>query len=127
MRRRTMRPRRVMASIRRMSPLARTLPLARLDGMVIAATDDQVPDRGLGALGEAAVDQAEVDEVAADMALTCGVKGLEPLAFWMQTIFFAYFYVAQCRLTSRLPGEIVADRRWVSPGVGLRWLFVWLF
>ena len=70
-----MRPRRVMASIRRMSPLARTLPLARLDGMVIAATDDQVPDRGLGALGEAAVDQAEVDEVAADMALTCGAKG----------------------------------------------------
>jgi hypothetical protein len=28
---------------------------------------------------------------------------------------------------SHLPAEIVADRRWVSPGVGLRWLFVWLF
>jgi hypothetical protein len=45
----------------------------------------------------------------------------------MQTIFFAYFYVAHCRLTGRLPAEIVADRRWASPDVGLRWLFVWLF
>jgi len=122
-----MRPRRVMASIRRMSPLARTLPLARLDGMVIAATDDQVPDRGLGALGEAAVDQAEVDEVAADMALTCGAKGTRTPGLLDANHIFSYFYVAQCRLTSRLPGEIVADRRWVSPGVGLRWLFVWLF
>ena len=56
------------------------------------------------------------------------LRGLEPLAFWMQTIFFAYFYVAQCRLTSRLPAEIVANGRWASPEVGLevglRWLFV---
>ena len=55
------------------------------------------------------------------------LRGLEPLAFWMQTIFFAYFYVARCRLTSRLPAEIVEGRRRASPGVGLRWLFVWLF
>src|SRR5690349_4669697 len=45
----------------------------------------------------------------------------------MQTIFFAYFYVARCRLTSRLPAEIVEGRRRASPGVGPRWLFVWLF
>jgi hypothetical protein len=45
----------------------------------------------------------------------------------MQTIFFAYFYVAHCRLTSHLPAAIVADCRWASRGVGLRWLFVWLF
>jgi hypothetical protein len=51
----------------------------------------------------------------------------ESLAFWMQTIFFAYLYVAQCRLTILLPAEIVSGCRWTSPGVGLRWLFVWLF
>jgi hypothetical protein len=55
------------------------------------------------------------------------LRGLEPLAFWMQTRFLACFYVAGSRLTSRLPAEIVADRRWESPGVWLRWLFVWLF
>ena len=55
------------------------------------------------------------------------LRGLEPLAFWMQTIFFAYLYVAQCRLTILLPAEIVSGCRWTSPGVGLRWLFVWLF
>src|SRR6516165_8601342 len=27
------------------------------------------------------------------------LRGLEPLAFWMQTIFIAYFYVARRRLT----------------------------
>jgi hypothetical protein len=55
------------------------------------------------------------------------LRGLEPLAFWMQTIFFTYFYVAQRRLTRLLPAAIVAGCRWASPGVGLRWLFVWLF
>jgi hypothetical protein len=55
------------------------------------------------------------------------LRGLEPLAFWMQTIFFAYFYVAQRRLTRLLPATIVAGCRWASPGVGLCWLFVWLF
>ena len=34
----------------------------------------------------------------------------------MQTIFFAYFYVARRRLTSLLPAEIFGGRRWVSPG-----------
>ena len=38
----------------------------------------------------------------------------------------ANFYFARCRLTSRLPAEIVEGRRRASPGVGLRWLFVWL-
>ena len=55
------------------------------------------------------------------------LRGLEPLAFWMQTIFLAYFYVAGRGLAGRLPAEIVADCRWASPGVWLRWLFVWLF
>ena len=40
---------------------------------------------------------------------------------------FACFYVAGRGLTGRLPAEIVADCRWASPGVWLRWLFVWLF
>ena len=39
------------------------------------------------------------------------LRGLEPLAFWMQTIFFAYFYVARCRLMRLLPGAIVAGCR----------------
>ena len=43
------------------------------------------------------------------------LRGLEPLAFWMQTIFFAYFYVAGRSLAGRLPAEIVADCRWASP------------
>lgn len=55
------------------------------------------------------------------------LRELEPLAFWMQTIFFVCFYVAGRGLTDRLPAEIVADCRWASPGVWLRWLFVWLF
>jgi hypothetical protein len=55
------------------------------------------------------------------------LRGLEPLAFWMQTIFFACFYVAGRGLTGRLPAEIVADCRRASPWVWLRWLFVWLF
>ena len=59
--------------------------------------------------------------------LTCGAKGTRTLAFWMQTRFFACFYVAGSRLTGRLAAEIVADCRWASPGVWLRWLFVWLF
>jgi hypothetical protein len=45
------------------------------------------------------------------------LRGLEPLAFWMQTIFFTYFYVALRRLTSHLAAEIVADCRWASLGV----------
>ena len=45
----------------------------------------------------------------------------------MQTIFFAYLYVAGRGLAGRLPAEIVADCRWASAGVWLRWLFVWLF
>jgi hypothetical protein len=52
-----------------------------------------------------------------------GAKGLEPLAFWMQTIFFACSYVAGRGLTGRLPAEIVADCRRASPWVWLRWLF----
>ena len=44
--------------------------LTRLDAVVVAAADDQVTDRGLGALGDpdgrAAIDQAEVDQVVAD-------------------------------------------------------------
>ena len=44
--------------------------LARLDAVVVAPADDQVPDRRFGALGDpdrpAAVDQAEVDQVVAD-------------------------------------------------------------
>ena len=55
------------------------------------------------------------------------LRGLEPLAFWMQTRFFACFYVAGRVLTGHLPAEIVADCRWASLGVWLRWLFVWLF
>lgn len=55
------------------------------------------------------------------------LRGLEPLAFWMQTKFLECFYVAGSRLTVRLPAEIVGDCRWASPGVWLRWLFVWLF
>jgi len=39
------------------------------------------------------------------------LRGLEPLAFWMQTIFLAYFYVARRRLMSHLPAGIVADCR----------------
>jgi hypothetical protein len=39
------------------------------------------------------------------------LRGLEPLAFWMQTRFFACFYVAGRGLTGRLPAEIVADCR----------------
>ena len=55
------------------------------------------------------------------------LRGLEPLAFWMQTRVFACFYVAGRCLTVRLPAEIVADCRWASLRVWLRWLFVWLF
>ena len=55
------------------------------------------------------------------------LRGLEPLAFWIQTIFFVYFYVAGRSLTGRLPAGIVVDCRWTSVGVWLRWLFVWLF
>ena len=55
------------------------------------------------------------------------LRGLEPLTFWLQTIFLAYFYVARCRLARLLPGKIVADCRWTSPRVWHRWLFVWLF
>ena len=44
--------------------------LARLDAVVVAAADDQVPGRGLGAVGDpdgpAIVDQAEMDQVVAD-------------------------------------------------------------
>ena len=44
--------------------------LARLDLVVVAAADDQIPGRGLGAFGDpdrsAVVDQAEVDQVVAD-------------------------------------------------------------
>ena len=43
---------------------------ARLDGVVVAAADDQVPGRGLGTFSDphrpGRVDQAEVDEVVAD-------------------------------------------------------------
>jgi len=59
----------------------------------------------------AAVDGTHVFEKYVEL------RGLEPLAFWMKTIFFAYFYVAQRRLTSHLPAEIVADCRWASPRV----------
>ena len=59
-----------MASIRRMSPLARVRPGSPASSVVVAAADDQVPGRGLGALGDpdvaAVVDQAEVDQVVAD-------------------------------------------------------------
>ncbi len=55
------------------------------------------------------------------------LRGLEPLAFWMQTRLFACFYVAGRCLTVRLPAEIVANCRWASLGVRLRWLFIWLF
>jgi hypothetical protein len=55
------------------------------------------------------------------------LRGLEPLAFWMQTRFFACFYVAGRVLKGHLPAEIVTDCRWASPGVWLCWLFVWLF
>jgi hypothetical protein len=79
------------------------------------------------AVRSVSVDRTFAVPTARSRPLTCGAKGLEPLAFWMQTIFFAYFYVARCRLTSRLPAEIVEGRRRASPGVGLRWLFVWLF
>ena len=58
---------------------------------------------------------------------TVELRGLEPLTFWLQTIFLAYFYVARCRQTRPLPAKIVADCRWTSPRVWLRWLFVWLF
>jgi hypothetical protein len=51
------------------------------------------------------------------------LRGLEPLAFWMQTIFLACFYVAGSSLTGRLPAEIVADCQWASLGIWLRWLF----
>jgi len=43
------------------------------------------------------------------------------------TPYFAYSYVARCRLTSHLPAEIVSACRWASIGVCLRWLFVWFF
>jgi hypothetical protein len=43
------------------------------------------------------------------------LRELEPLAFWMQTIFFACLYVAGRGLTGRSPAEIVADCRWASP------------
>ena len=39
------------------------------------------------------------------------LRGLEPLTFWLQTIFFAYFCIAQRRPTSYLPAATVADRR----------------
>ncbi len=45
------------------------------------------------------------------------LRGLEPLAFWMQTKFFAYFYVARNRPKSDLPAGIFADCRSASPGV----------
>jgi hypothetical protein len=67
-----MTPRLVMTSIRRMSPVGQgPARLACLDLVVIATADDQVPGGGLGAVGDpdgpAAVDQAEVDQVAADL------------------------------------------------------------
>jgi hypothetical protein len=55
------------------------------------------------------------------------LRGLEPLTFWLQTRFFSCFYVAGRCLAVRLPAKIVIDCRWVSLGVWLRWLFVWLF
>src|ERR1700722_14953320 len=67
--------------------------------------------------------RAPRSQLASDLEL----RGLEPLAFWMQTRLFACFYVAGRFLTVRLPAEIVADCRWASLGVWLRWLFVWLF
>src|SRR5215471_14364612 len=42
-------------------------------------------------------------------------------------MFRASLGVAQCRSVGTGPGWTVAWRRWVSPDVGLRWLFVWLF
>ena len=61
----------VMASIRRTSPLARARPGSPASmRVVVAAADDQVADRRLGAVGDpdgpAVVDQAEVDQVVAD-------------------------------------------------------------
>lgn len=89
------------------------------------------------------VDQAPWREAV--LTLTCGTRalvhrvitikfasnlwsrGTRTQAFWMQTRLFACFYVAGRCLTVRLPAEIVADCRWASLGVWLRWLFVWLF
>src|SRR6516165_172970 len=45
----------------------------------------------------------------------------------MQTRFLASFYVAPRRVKRLLPANIVADCRRASPGVFLRWPFVWLF
>jgi hypothetical protein len=42
------------------------------------------------------------------------LRGLEPLTFWLQTIFFAYLCTAQRRSTSYLPAATVADRRQTS-------------
>jgi hypothetical protein len=39
------------------------------------------------------------------------LRGLEPLTFWLQTIFLAHFCIAQRRPTSYLPAATVADRR----------------
>ena len=39
------------------------------------------------------------------------LRGLEPLTFWLQTIFLAYFCIAQRRLKSYLPAATVADGR----------------
>jgi hypothetical protein len=39
------------------------------------------------------------------------LRGLEPLTFWLQTRFFAYFCIAQRRPTSYLPAATVAGRR----------------
>ena len=57
----------------------------------------------------------------------CGVRGTQTPWPYGCKPYFAYFYVVQCRLTSRLPAEIVVGCRWMSPGVWLRWLSVWLF
>ena len=50
----------------------RAAGLPRLDGVVVAGADDQVPGAGLGAIGDAdgwaAGDDAEDDEVVADAA-----------------------------------------------------------
>ena len=55
------------------------------------------------------------------------LRGLEPLAFWMQTIFLASAGIAQRRLARLLPAAIVAGCRWASLGVCPCWLFFWLF
>ena len=76
----------VMASIRRTSPLARPRPGSPAsDVVVVVAADDQVTGGGLRAFGyrhgPAAVDQAEMDQVAADppgqFPAACPLRGCQ--------------------------------------------------